>query len=180
MRNRRHRRAGGEVEPPAGLKFETGLRDRRLGVSAEVTATRDPRPEGCVGESLQAPTCRRVGNDVLVEVESPARADNSAQLGQGALLVGDRAEHEGGDPRIEGLIRGGQRSRDSVDHLDRDRRLGCGLARRFAQHALRLDRENPFHRLGVEREVEPVASADLDHLAFQSGQELAAVAVLLA
>ena len=116
---------------------------------------------------------------MLVEAQPAAGSDDPANLRQGALLVGDRAEDQRRDRGVEGLIGGGERAGNPVDYLDLDRRLGGRLDRRLAQQRLRLDRKHPLNGIGVEGEVEAVTGADLDHLAFQPGKQLATVLVLL-
>ena len=165
---------------PAGLDLEADLLDRCFDVAAEVAASRDVWPEGRDGEALQACPSRRVGDEVLVEAKLIAGANHPAKLREGALLVGDRAEDQRGDPGVERLIGGGELADDFLDHLDLNRRLGGCLDRRFAPQRLRLDGEHSLHGVGIEGEVEAVTGADLDHLSRQPGKQLAAVLVLLA
>ena len=178
MRDRWHERSGGEAEAAARLDVEAGLLDRRLGVAGEMAAARDVWPEGRVGQALDAAAERVVGDHVLVEAQLATGADHATQLGEGLLLVGDRAEDERGDPGVEGCVPGGDPGCHAVDHLDGDGGLGGRLERRLAQHRLGLDGEHALDRLGVEGEVEAVARADLDHLAGEPGEQLAAVLAL--
>ena len=79
-------RGGAEWEPLAGLDLKPGLLDCCGRVARHVAAARDMRPEGGVGEPLKAGLPRGVGDDVLVEAQLTARADDDeAGLSNGAM-----------------------------------------------------------------------------------------------
>ena len=62
-----------------------------------------------VGGLQQHPAGLAVGDDVLVELELSAGAKDAAQIGERAVLVGDRAEHEAGDGGVDALAASGSR-----------------------------------------------------------------------
>src|SRR4029453_17456398 len=113
---------------------------------------------------------RALGADVLVEAQLAAGPDDAPQLGERSGLVEDRAEHERGDASVETGVPDRETLGGAVDNGDLDRHLGRRLASTVAQKPLGLDRDDLAHRLRIEREVEAVAGADLDHAAAEAGQ----------
>src|SRR5438034_2929932 len=100
VRIRRDELGGAEREAVAALDVESRPLDHWRGVTAEVTAASDPRPERCVRQALHPSLERALRNHVLVEAKLPARSDDAGQLGECALLVRDRAEDEAGDAGV--------------------------------------------------------------------------------
>jgi hypothetical protein len=96
--NRRFEAGGGEHDAFRRFDLEPGALDRGRGVAGGVAAARDARPQAAVVDGLQEQSLGlAVGDDVLVEPQLASGAQDTAQLGEGAVLVGDRAEHEAGD-----------------------------------------------------------------------------------
>ena len=82
-----------------------------------------------VGGLQQRPAGLAVGDDVLVELELSAGAKDAAQIGEHAVLVGDRAEHEAGNGGVDALVGERQPIGDAGQYPDRDRCRGGGLGR---------------------------------------------------
>ena len=96
---------GGEHDPLACLDLEPAAVDRRGGVAGRVAAAGDPRPEAAVVDRLEKEALGlAVGDHVLVEAQLAARADDPAKLRERLVLVGDRAEDEAGDGRVDALV----------------------------------------------------------------------------
>jgi len=96
--------AGLEEEPFVGLDGETGGGDDGGGVAGEVAAAGHAGPDR-VDPSLPASDLGVVGKDVFVEPQFAAGADDTVELGERGGLVGDGAEHEGGDTGVDGGAR---------------------------------------------------------------------------
>ena len=90
----REERGGTEREALTRLDGEPGALDSGGRVSRQMTSSGEAGPEGRVGESLNARLPLGVADDVLIEAQLAPRPDDSEQLGEGALLVGNGAEDE--------------------------------------------------------------------------------------
>ena len=117
-----------------------------------------------------------VRDDVLVEAQLTAGADNAKHLRERLLLVGHAAEHQRGDTGIEGPILARKTITDSIDHGHRDRRVCRCLLSTFAQIPLGLNRGYLLDSGRVVRKVRAAAGTDLDHPTVQTLKQLAAMA----
>ena len=116
-----------------------------------------------------------VGDDVLIEAQLAARSDDAVELGQSAILVGDRAEHEARNRGVDALGVERQFVGDAREDPDRHRR-DCGCFRRGRpQGRLRLDRDHVNDRGRVVGEVEALPGAELEHRPAKAFQESASV-----
>jgi len=100
----REERGGTEREALTRLDREPGLLNSGGRVSPQVTSTGEVRPDGCVGEALKASLPFGAPHDMLIEAQLAARPDDSEQLGEGELLVGNGAEDERGNASIESPV----------------------------------------------------------------------------
>lgn len=105
MRIGREERGGAEREALTRLDGEPGLFDPGGRVSRQVTSTGEVRPEGRVGEALKAGLPLGVADDMLIETQFAPWSDDSEQLGERALLVGNGAEDERGNARPRKSLR---------------------------------------------------------------------------
>ena len=112
---------------------------------------------------------------MLHESQLAPWSQHTVQLAQRQGRIADRAQHEGGNHRVELLVRGWQLLGDAVDHSDGCRRAARSLLRECPQAGLRLDSKYSSHRGGVMAEVQPVACADFQHRTSKPGQQLAPV-----
>jgi hypothetical protein len=97
----REERGGTEGEALTRLDGEPGLLYPGGCVSRQVTSTGEVWPEGRVGESLNACLPLGVADNVLIEAQFAPWPDDSEQLGESALLVGNGAEDERGYASVE-------------------------------------------------------------------------------
>ena len=170
----RHRcvRAGQLVDLVDG---EPGPLDGQSGVPAAVAAADQPWPDGGVQGPLDATSPGGAGLDVFEEPQFAAGLEDTADLGQRLVLVGDAAQDEGGDRDVEEGVVGGQVAGGTVDDLDRDGGLrGVGLGD-GPQVGFRLDRDHLGDRGRVVGEVEAVAGSDFDHPSGRAADERLAV-----
>jgi hypothetical protein len=115
------------------------------------------------------------GDHVLVETKLAAGAQHAADLGQCDSLVRHRAQDERHDRSVKLAVYSGQRLGGAGHHRNRHRSvLGCALGQP-EQARLGLDSEDLVDAVGVVRKVQPVAGADLDHAAFEAGEQSAAM-----
>ncbi len=141
-----------------------------------MAAARHGRPDPSVVERLQEHLFGPAGWDhVLIETKLPTRFDDAPELGQSALLIRYRAEHETGHGRVDrpGLER--ELVGRAGDHSHPDGCARGGPLGRGSQGRLGLDRDHLVHCGGVMGKVAPGASAQFDHGARQRRQELAPV-----
>jgi hypothetical protein len=76
-------------EAPAALDHESGVCDRGRGVARQMTACADAGPDARTVEApLQRGRRPPASNDMFVEAQLAARADDPPQLAQGGGLVG--------------------------------------------------------------------------------------------
>src|SRR5437588_9644763 len=101
VRYRWHRRPRREGEPLAPFQRETGALECRAGVATHMATPCYPRPEGRVGETLEHGGQGMVRDHVLVKPQFAAFTQHPAKLRKRTLLVGDRAQHEGRDCRVD-------------------------------------------------------------------------------
>src|SRR6266508_1370817 len=131
---RRGNRPALEGKAPAALHGESGRADGRFGVAGGVAAASDSRVDVPVVGALPDRSGARVaGTHVLVEAKLAAGAQDAAQLGQRARLVGDAAQHERRDGGVEALVRERTPVSDGVDNGHEDRRAAGGRLDALAQ-----------------------------------------------
>jgi hypothetical protein len=106
-----------EVEPVQLRHAEPGGGDGRHDVAIGVAASGQPGP-GSLQPVLPAGQPRVVGPHVLVEPQRSAGAQDPAGLGQRPGWVGNRAQHQAGDHRVEGGVGEGQVLGPAVEDLD--------------------------------------------------------------
>jgi hypothetical protein len=94
MRRARHDRRRAERKPVNRLDLEAGSLDRRLRVSPHVTAPGQVGPEGRVRNALKTSGATMLGDDMLVEAQLAAGAQDAAQFGDRSLLIIHGAEHQ--------------------------------------------------------------------------------------
>lgn len=153
-------RGGQLVDPVDG---EPGPLDSQARVPAAVAAADQPWPDGGVQGLLDPTPPGGAGLDVFEEPQFAAGLEDTADLGERLVLVGDAAQDEGGDRDVEEGVVAGQVAGGTVDDLDRDGGLrGVGLGD-GPQVGFRLDRDHLGDRGRVVGEVEAVAGSDFDH-----------------
>jgi hypothetical protein len=74
------------------------------------------RPKRRVGEALEPCHAGRIGDDVLVEAQVTAGADDAKTFGERGLWVGHGAQHERNDPGVEGSRLARETITNSIDH----------------------------------------------------------------
>jgi hypothetical protein len=97
-----------------------------------VTPSEQARPDP-LHAVLETGLAGVIAADVVVESQLAAGAKHSAHLGQGGLLVGDRAQHQRGHHSVEGPILEGQLLGPVVEHPDGGRGTGGGPLDQTAQ-----------------------------------------------
>lgn len=132
-------------------------------------------PEGGVQGPLDTAHPGRIGAYVFEEAELPAGSQDTVELGEGGVRVGNRAQGEAGDGRVERAVGVGQLLGDGTDDVHRDRCRAGALLGQGPQARLGFDGHYPPHPGRVVGEVQPVARADLDDLAGEAGQQASAV-----
>jgi hypothetical protein len=95
-----------EREAIAALDREPGLLDQPVGLAPEVAAAGKARPHRDVCRSLEHPPRPSRRGDVLEEAQLRVRAQDTEELGEGRLNVGDRAEYERVDTWLQGRLAG--------------------------------------------------------------------------
>jgi hypothetical protein len=106
------------------------------------------------------------------EAELAAGPEHAPDLGERPRRVGDAAEHERDDRRVEHAVREGQAGCVPRDDGHREGRRTRRALRQFAQVRIRLDGDERGHLRRVVAEARPGAGADLDDPAAESGDEV--------
>jgi len=84
----------------------------------------------------------------------------------------DGAEHQRDNTHVEGRIFCGKLFGDTAGNYDRDRRCPGGLNGKRSQVRFGFYGDHFSDRCGVEGEVDPGSSADLDHASGKPGDHL--------
>jgi hypothetical protein len=167
---------GGEHDAVAGLDAEPGSLDGRAGVAGGVAASGDLRPQSAVVDCLEEQASGLAArDDVLVEAQLALGAQDAAELAKCFGLIGNAAEDEAHDCRVELAVREGQVLGEARG--DRDRHSGFGGLGRCegSQRRLRLDGDHLGDRGWVVREVRPVAGSDFEDATGEAAQQALAM-----
>src|SRR5690606_8036455 len=105
------------------------------------------------------------GEAVLEEVQFAAGPEHAAQLGEGGVDVGDRAEGERAEGAVAGAIVDGERLAVEADVGDGGVAGADAPGGALASHVRRLDGEHLRDLGRVDGHVQPGAEADLDDAA---------------
>ncbi len=116
---------GTKWEALASLDHEPGVLDCTGGVARQMTAARNMRPKGRIGELLKARLPRRVCDDVVIETQFPARPNDAVELRQRGGLIGHRAKHERGNAGSKGPRRAGKTLSTPLQNGDGNRSVSC-------------------------------------------------------
>jgi hypothetical protein len=95
VRVRGQESSGAEGKALVAIDLEARSFDGGQCVPAQMAATGELGPEGCVSETLPGRLYRPLGDNVLIEAELAARSEHTGEFGEGSRLVGHGAEHEG-------------------------------------------------------------------------------------
>jgi hypothetical protein len=129
----------------------------------------DAGPEAAVVSDLEEEALRlAVGDDVLVEAQLAAGADDAVKLGECVVLVGDRAEDEAGDGSVDARVLERQPVGGATDDSDWDGGAGGGTRGLGAESRLGLDCDHLGYGIGVVREVQAMPGTELEHAAGES------------
>jgi hypothetical protein len=116
------------------------------------------------------------GEAVLDEVQRAARLEDAAYLRQRGCDLRDRAERPGTQGGVEAVVLEWQRLAVQAGPLHADVGHSQAFLGQLPANVRGLDCCDPRHRVGVERNVEPGAEAELDDLTAEPGAHSAALA----
>jgi len=128
-----------------------------------MTAAGDTRPEEHIHRALQPSKPGFICADVLVKTQLTPRPDDSEQFRQRLGRIVDRAKNQRDNGRVEGGILRGKPFGNIVGDNYRDGRCLGSLNGKGSQAGFGLHGKQLGDSGGVKGEVEPVASAYLNH-----------------
>lgn len=154
--------------------------DRSQRVSSGVAPAGEPWPDGAaIGASQDRSKWLALRLHVLEEAQLATRPQDPSKLVQRNGLIGNAAQHEASDGRVEALVGQRQRPGDTVEDLHVNGDVPRGPQRKRAHVWLGLDGNDLADLRRIEAEVAPVARAELDDSATEPGERLAALPYFL-
>ena len=118
------------------------------------------------------------GQAVLDEVQGPSGFEHAPQLGKRGCEIRDRAHRPSGQRGVEAVVLEWERLSVESSSLHRDARRPQAFLGELPADVGRLDRGNPGDSVGIKRDVEPRAEADLNDIALETPRRPAAAADL--
>jgi hypothetical protein len=146
--------------------------DLRLRIPGRLAAAERTGPEQGVERPLERSEGRVRGANVFPEAKLTARHEHSTQFSERGGGIGHGAEDAHDDGGVEAAVLGRQGRGIAVDDVDADARRPCPLHGRSARRGIGLDGQRALDLARVVLERAPVAAADLDDAAAQSGERL--------
>jgi len=164
---------GRRLRDPVALQFrhlEPGALSRRQRVSVGVAAAPEPAPR-TLQAVLPAGHVRGLRAHVLEEQQPSLRFQHACDLRECGGGVGDRAQHERRNHRVEAPVGKWQLLPARRRHLDLSAACAEPVLELSAHVAVWLGQHELGHRVGIELEVDARASANFERAPLSVGEQ---------